>query len=239
MLKERKCFVAITRDFCSASWECLPLALTFNIHRRYSSNKSCLESTSSHSHAKEGWTKRNSTTRPRRCTAPHRRDLPHRKPIPKRPVSTTTTSVSTPTLFFYTIPESWSTLCVTGTLFSLLDSVPVLSRSFSPTLAPIPFTATRTTGSSFSPSGISPLLLAPHQCHHTTSQAARSSRKIKRQPNERAFLRRVCVLLVIWDFSLSGHSVSVTPRKTPDTRRLKRILATRKHDKRFLAAIAT
>jgi hypothetical protein len=234
---------AITRDFCSASRERLPLALTFNIHRRYSSNKSCLESTSSHSHAKEGWTKRNSTTRPRRCTAPHRRDLPHRKTHTKTPSihhdHPHGKSVSTPTLFFYTIPESWSTLCVTGTLLSLLDSVPVLSRSFPPTLAPIPFTARRTTGSSFSPSGISPLLLAPHQCHHTTSQAARSSRRIKRQPNERAFLRRVCVLLVILDFSLSGHSVSVTPRKTPDTRRIKRILATRKHDKRFLAAIAT
>jgi hypothetical protein len=185
------------------------------------------------------------TPPPAHAAAPHRTAAISRteKPIPKRPESTTTTHTENRS----PLPHHFSIRSPNlGRLFALpelscrfLNLFLSCQGLFPLTLAPIPFTARRTTGSSFSPSGISPLLLAPHQCHHTTSQAARSSRRIKRQPNERAFLRRVCVLLVIWDFSLSGHSVSVTPRKTPDTRRLKRILATRKYDKRFLAAIAT
>lgn len=111
------------------------LALTFNIHRRHSSNKSCLESTSSHSHAKEALAKTNSTTRPRRCTAPHRRDLPHRKPIPKRPVGIHHDhphgkSVSTPTFFSIRSPNLGRLFALPELSSRFLTLVPVLSRPF-------------------------------------------------------------------------------------------------------------
>jgi hypothetical protein len=81
----------------------------------------------------------------------------------------------------------------TGTLFSLLDSLFLSCQGpFSPTLAPIPFTATRTTGPSFSPSGISPL--TPRQCHHTTSQAARPLEKQETAQRASLSAPRVCTV---------------------------------------------
>jgi hypothetical protein len=108
------------------------------------------------------------------------------------------------------------------TLFSLLDSQSRLVKVlFSPTLARN--TVHRHAHYRFFffslPENLTITNLA--QCHHTTSQAARSLEN-KKQPNERASLRRVCALLVILDSLLwSGHSLthafSLTVRDTHST----------------------
>lgn len=169
------------------------------------------------------WTTRNST----HPLTPLHRTAPPRSPAQENPcqngeVSTTTTHTENryPLPHFslpHTIPESWSTLCVPELSCRSLTLFLSCQGPFPPTLAPIPFTATRTTGSSFLAfREFSPL--TPRQCHHTTSQAARPlGKKIRdSQPNERASLRRVCALLVIWGFSDSGHShtLSLTVRDT-------------------------
>ena len=186
---------------------CLPL------HSRSTSTQQSISlettvGTSSHSHAKDCLAKRNSTTR---CTAPHRRDLPHKKPIPKRqryPPPPPTRKIGIHSHTFLTIPESWSTVCAPELSFTSFSCLTLPVKVFFPYISANTVHRHAHHRFFFFSSGTSPL--RPRQCHHTTSQAARSLEKRKRQPNERASLRRVCALFGHSGFFFSGWSLTLT-----------------------------
>jgi hypothetical protein len=168
------------------------------------------------------WTTRNST----HPLTPLHRTAPPRSPAQENPcqngeVSTTTTHTENryPLPHFslpHTIPESWSTLCVLELSCRSLTLFLSCQGPFPPTLAPIPFTATRTTGSSF---------LAFRDSHHLHLASVTTPhhkphglwKKNKRQPAQRASLSAPRVRTVgRLGFSDSGHSHihSLTVRDT-------------------------
>jgi hypothetical protein len=150
--------------------------------------------TSSHSHAKEALDHKKLHP-PAHAAAPHRTAAISRtrKPMPKRSSihhhHPHGKSVSTPTFFSTTYdPRILVDIVRTGTLLSLLDSVPVLSRSFSPYISAN--TVHRHAHYRFFFSrlpGILTTYTSPVSPHHITSRTA-FGKKNKRQPAQRASL---------------------------------------------------
>jgi hypothetical protein len=169
---------------------------------------------------------------------PHRtrRDLPHAKT--HTGIHHHHQSVSTPTHFSRS-PNLGPTVCAPElsfhycTLFSLLDSQSRLVKVFPAlTLAPIPFTATRTTGSSFflsrnnlTTTNLAPSVTTPHHKPHGLL-------KIRTSPTSEP-LCAACVLC--WSFGIlfllvwSGHSHY--PLTVRDTRHLPAKAHTRDKEK--------
>jgi hypothetical protein len=195
MSKEQKCFLRTHMHLRAASVPCLESAF----HLQHTCIVTIIRAlkvplASSHSHAKEALDHKKLHP-PAHAAAPHRTAAISRtrKPMPKRrsihhhhPHGK---SVSTPAFFSTTYdPRILVDIVRTGTLLSLLDSVPVLSRSFSPYISAN--TVHRHAHYRFFFSrlpGILTTYTSPVSPHHITSRTA-FGKKNKRQPAQRASL---------------------------------------------------